>query len=221
MYISGILIESENLEERDIAKAKEMTNKLREILQKDENEELTNKQEDEVCMCCAHLYTLNSFLYDLISTTLRNQDLTKVETLGAYCWLLSSYIGWFATVPRDVTTVFRGCQLSEDEIEKYKQAIGQIIHWHAFTSTTMSRNVAESFSVNTLFILTLDKSEKNEHCEHDISHDSQFADEEEILLMPGHNFIVENVEDPSSDSADRRYVIRLKCHHLLPELPGE
>jgi hypothetical protein len=198
-----------------------MVSQLSEILRKDEQENLTNEQEDDACVCCAHLYTLDSFLFKLVNDTLRNQDLTKVETLGAYCWLLQSYIGWTATIPRHITTVYRGCTLRKDEVEEYQQAIGQTIRWHAFTSTTKSREVAEAYSGNTLFIITLDKTGRNEHHEHDISSVSQFPDEDEVLLVPDHNFIVENVEDHLSSSSEERYFIYLKCSHLLPMLPGD
>ena len=198
-----------------------MASQLSEILSKDEQEKLTDAQEDEACMCCARFYTLDSFLCKLVNDTLRKQDLTKVETLGAYCWLLQSYIGWTADIPRHITTVYRGCTLQIDEVEEYKQAIGRTICWHAFTSTTKSSEVAKLFSGNILFIITLDKTDVITHHEHDISSVSQFPDEEEVLLVPEHNFIVERVDDPLINSNEERYLIYLRCNHLLPTLPGD
>lgn len=40
-------------------------------------------------------------------------------------------------------------------------------------------------------------------------------DEEEILILPDHNYIVENV------TIEERYPIYLKCHNLLPQLPSD
>ncbi|CAF1502763.1 unnamed protein product [Rotaria sordida] len=43
--------------------------------------------------CCAKLYTKQCFLFRVVNTALRDDDRTKLETLGPYCYLVYNYIG--------------------------------------------------------------------------------------------------------------------------------
>ena len=80
----------------------------------------------EIEKCIISLYTQESFLYRLINSSLRENDQTKLNTLGAFSQLLfhcdcSSTISKFGYAGE----LYRGAQLDEETIESYKKAIGQ------------------------------------------------------------------------------------------------
>ncbi len=153
-----------------------------------------NKPDLEVGKCIIELYTHESFLYRLVNTTLRENDQSKVDTLGAFAQLLfqcdcSSFVGKSGYAEE----LYRGAQLDEQTIESYKQAIGQTKTWDAFSSTSKNRKKATSFG-NVLFIINRDKSAKYKFSGIDVSDISHYSDEEEVLIRAARNFIVENVE---------------------------
>ena len=160
-------------------------------------------------------------MYKLLNETLTNEDFNKVDTLGAYGWLLQSFISWIASIPNDLATVYRGSELSKDGIEEYRHLIAITIRWHAFISTSRNKEVAEAYSANAIFIITLGKKDYNTHHEHNISSISQFQDDEQVLFVPHHNFIVQDVTGGPSNGTTGRWLIYLKCNHLVPMLPGE
>ncbi len=54
----------------------------------DELMKVKDKELQEIERCCVFLYTAESFLYQLVNSTLRATDCDKIDTLGAYCYLL-------------------------------------------------------------------------------------------------------------------------------------
>ncbi|CAF1650438.1 unnamed protein product, partial [Didymodactylos carnosus] len=70
---------------------------------------------EEISKCCMQFYTAESFLYKLMNKTLRNEDMSKIDTLGAYCYLLGSYV--YFSGPKTLSTVYRGCELTDDMLE--------------------------------------------------------------------------------------------------------
>ncbi|CAF3293836.1 unnamed protein product [Rotaria sp. Silwood2] len=111
------------------------------------------KHDKEIGQCVARLYSASSFLSELVNSTLRNDDMSKLDTLGPFCWLLDHRLGW--NEGGWDCHVYRGMTLTDEMIEEYKQAIGQNIIWPAFTSTTLNRQVAEFYCANTLFIIDI------------------------------------------------------------------
>lgn len=89
-------------------------------------------------------------------------------------------------------TLYRGELLNENMKECYRQAVGTLKSWLAFTSTSKNRQLAEVFG-DTLFIITFDKNE-GFSITRDISGVSQFPMEEEVLLRSGVIFMVEKIE---------------------------
>ena len=150
-----------------------------------------NKSKEEIHERCARLYSAESFLYKLVNAALRNEeDTSKVDTLGAYCWLLNEHLA----NPRSKKVpeiVYRGTNLTDEMIEEYKQAIGTRIRWLAFSSTSKDRRQAEQFG-NTLFLISL-KGMLPEY-QSDISSLSYYPHEQEILIFAGITFKVVNVE---------------------------
>lgn len=49
---------------------------------------VSEKSRAQIELCCLQLYTYECFLYKLVNHTLRENDLSKVNTLGTYCHVL-------------------------------------------------------------------------------------------------------------------------------------
>ncbi|CAF1675681.1 unnamed protein product, partial [Didymodactylos carnosus] len=132
-----------------------------------------------------------------MNRALREQDMTKVKTLGPFCFILNFYIQhgshqYNSRYFRGV--VYRGSNQTLDEIELYKTEVGSYRKWLGFTSTSRNREKAEQFG-NTLFIIDM---QNNYYIKYrtgmDISKYSHYLFEEEVLLPAGIPFKIENVE---------------------------
>ncbi|CAF1494378.1 unnamed protein product [Adineta steineri] len=159
-------------------------------LMADQLQTMKNKDSKEIGNCCIRLYSMESFLYKSINTAMRNDDISKVDTLGGYCYLLTMKLD--STDEREDLIVYRGCTLSNEMIEDYKKAVGTIINWLSFTSTSKSREQAEKFG-NTLFIIHLVNNWIHSY-QNDISSLSCYPHEEEILLNATFTLKVDKVE---------------------------
>ena len=108
----------------------------------------------EILECAARIYSSGSFLYKLLNETLRDVNMSKLDTLGPFSFLLWRYINSNEETCEHL--LYRGTSLTIDMIEAYKKAVGTYVCWSAFTSTTKDRAVAEMFSGNTLFIIQIE-----------------------------------------------------------------
>jgi hypothetical protein len=76
---------------------------------------------------CIRFYTEDSFFDRIVNETLRNNNRTKFETLGPFCYLLYNYAGSSnnkqGKLPEKIV-LYRGEPLSPEAIEKYKSAVG-------------------------------------------------------------------------------------------------
>ncbi|CAF4876698.1 unnamed protein product [Rotaria sp. Silwood1] len=167
---------------------------------------LKNKSNEEIEKRVVSIYTRESFLYRLVNATLRENDLSKLYNLGAFCWLLfhCDCSSTFLSLGY-AGKLYRGAQLDKDTIESYRQAIGLVKTWDAFSSTSKNRKKAETFG-NTLFIISLAKSAKYRYSGMDISSLSLYPDEEEVLIRASRNFFVDNIEQ---DNVTGKYLIYL------------
>ncbi|CAF1353551.1 unnamed protein product [Didymodactylos carnosus] len=176
--LAGILKEGRQLDQE--FDAQQMAEKLR---------QMKDKSEDEIYECIVRLYSAESFLYKLVNRALRSEDMTKVDTLGAYACLLNRYFR-ISSEP-EKRTLYRGATLTNKMIDEYEQATGTMITWRAFTSTSESRELAEQFG-NTLFIIQAKGLLNNPF--KDISSLSHYPHEQEVLFPPGHWYWVNKVE---------------------------
>lgn len=149
------------------------------------------------------LFTKETFLYKVLNEALRNDDMSKVDTLGPLCFLINAYAS-ARKILTEEQTIYRGMELEDELIQEYSEAIGEEIDWPAFTSTTKSPAVAEMFG-NTLCIITLCRGLFVHGS--DISNISHMQDEEEFLLSVGFVLQVEKVE---IDPTKKRHKIYLK-----------
>lgn len=157
------------------------------LLQYRDNRERLNE-------CAVKLYTKETFLYKVLNAALRNDDMSKTETLGPLCFLINSYVSGRTNLTEE-QFIYRGMGLEDEMLIEYSAAVGEEIDWPAFTSTTKDRAVAELFG-NTLCIITLRRGLFVHG--RDISHLSAIEGEDEFLLSVGFVLQVERVEiDPN------------------------
>jgi hypothetical protein len=149
--------------------------------------------DEEILACVARLYSAESFLYKLLNTTLRNKDMSKLDTLGPFCVLLWLHLR--NNKDKQDQLLYRGVTLTDEMIEEYKQAVGHKIIWNSFTSTSKDRRIAERFG-NTLFIILVKDVSK---WLSDISSLSNYPHEQEVLLQNHCVFTIDKIErDPEN-----------------------
>lgn len=150
----------------------------------------------KLSQCAVTLYTKETFLYRVLNTALRSDDMSKVKTLGPMCYLINAYVSQCQTLTED-KLVYRGMTLTDEMIKEYSEAVGEEIDWPAFASTTKNREVAELLG-NTLCIIKLCRGLFVHGA--DISSISHISGEEEFLLSIGFVLEVEKVEiDPTKE----------------------
>jgi hypothetical protein len=153
----------------------------------------------EVWECCAHLYTLQSFLYKKLNEIMRligskeHEEVwrNKVRTLGPFCLLLwdnpTNY-----TATKKGTIFYRGAKLLKEQISSFEDDCSKekkpLRSFPSFTSCSRNRAKAEPFG-NVLFIMTVKHAFTV-----DLKPFSEYPDEEEELLSPGVCFTVDRVE---------------------------
>ncbi|CAF1271134.1 unnamed protein product [Rotaria magnacalcarata] len=149
---------------------------------------------EEAWKCCARLYCMESFLYKKLNECMRlvgeekheAVSKSKVPTFGPLAFLLRSPKSSNAT---ENITVHRGANLSNDQIEQYRNNIPngterRYAQFPAFTSSSRSRPKAEQFANNALFIIEISSFDGR-----DVSPYSNF-DEEEQLIDPYFSFYI-------------------------------
>ncbi|CAF1389247.1 unnamed protein product, partial [Didymodactylos carnosus] len=192
----GILIEG-NRQQKAI-EAKPLADKLRQIASKDKL---------SIYQCALQLYTMETFLYKLVNKTLRENDRTKTDTLGPYCYLV--YYSWYMTNDKTSDKVYRALELDALMIDHYKTAIGQKKCWFGFTSTSKDPKIAQQFG-NTLIIVDMSFVSGL-----DLSPHSDFPREQEVLLPAGTKFQIEKVEYIQEETKHRIHVKLLPQNNFL------
>ncbi len=189
---------------------REIVDILNEVKVKNLKKKEKKKMED-LQACCVKLYTKDCYIYRVVNTALRDDDRTKLNTLGPYCYLIYNYIGQHpndylsiryrlreALHPTESRSmiVYRGDHISRETIEEYRQAAGddtKYFKWLPFVSTSLDRDVAESFGSNVLYIIELQRYLSNDQFAN-LKTNTYKKSEEEILLRPGVRFRVDKVK---------------------------
>lgn len=98
-----------------------------------------------------YIYSMQSFVFIEMNKASRDKDLSKIEYYGP----LASVLGYILhaanqnrkhKLPNNFT-VYRGLKLSKDDIEA-KYTVGKQINLLGFTSSTIDRNTALSFTID-------------------------------------------------------------------------
>lgn len=201
---AGIIEEGNQLDVQAKGEGAHLAEKLRAV---------KNKSLDEIVKCCIYLYTLETFLVYKVNEALRNGDLSKVDTYGAYCYFLS-FLNDMKSLELKYHTqqVFRGMLLPEEILDMYKASVDKYVAWAQFSSTSKNRSVAEDFSKakenlhSVVFIIKF-IGHSRYGCGIDISALSAEPKEEEILLQPGTNFRVDKMEYDQKTNRHIFYII--------------
>ncbi|CAF0828788.1 unnamed protein product [Didymodactylos carnosus] len=123
---------------------------------------------------------------------------TKVPTFGPFALLFYE----LRPLHHENTTLYRGCQLSDDLIERYRQVSTSGLNiFQAFTSTSRNKEAAECFG-NVLMEIDIDS-----YVGIDLSLVSVFPDEEEVLLFADFYFYVQSCV---FDNVKKKWIIRIK-----------
>lgn len=160
---------------------------------------------DELAKLCVTIYTEDTWIYKTVNGILREEDMTKVNTLGPFCYLVHSYLCAPHKRKKGEQIVYRSMNLKPEDIKIYKESIGQVRCWLGFSST--SRNRAQAFVANTLFIIRFEGEISQRFPGREISSLSTYPTEEEVLLYPGADFRVEEVEE--NVGTGRQTIVRL------------
>ncbi len=202
----------------DEGRTDDTKNKLSEIeadlsqVEEETRKKSSKKRIKELQNCCAKLYKKACYIYRVVNTALRDDDRSKLYTLGPFCYLLFNYIGRrskdnssirdrFRRVVRPnemkLITLYRGDWYSDSIIEEYRRSAGdncKHFKWLPFASTSQERTVAEKFAGSVLYIIKVRFYSSNEDRFTDLTTTGGFVEEKEILLLPGVQFQVNKVE---------------------------
>jgi tetratricopeptide (TPR) repeat protein len=128
-------------------------------------------------------YTKNSFFFKIINFVLRDQSWTYSSTEVHYfvADLCSQLKEEWKKNPLKITRLYRGSNLSQNQIDWMTIHVGHTISISGFLSTSKSINVAKVFAGNVLFDIELDPT-LTDIIYADVSKYSLFEDEEEVLF---------------------------------------
>lgn len=181
----------------------------------------------ELQSCCVKLYTKGCYIYRVVNAALRDEDQTKLHTLGPFCYLLFNCIGQGSKNKSSIAdhlrrvlrpkkiqsmTLYRGDSNSANTVEEYRRAVGddsKRFKWLPFVSTSPDRAVAEGFAGDVLYIIEIPSYSSNEDQFTDLTAISHYTYEKEILLLPGVQFQVKKLE---LDHDKGRHLVYIKIN---------
>ena len=164
----------------------------------DELRRVKGQGKKEIGDCCVRLYTMESFLYELINRFQREAKLKthnwsddfdrqymsvvdedNYRTLHPYCVLLRDYLKG-CPQEKDIV-VFRSAILTNEMIDNYKKHVGKLVIWDWFSSTTKNKAIALLSHGNTLFQILIPQNARDS-VSVAISSLSEYPQEQEVLL---------------------------------------
>ncbi|CAF0745924.1 unnamed protein product [Adineta steineri] len=158
-------------------------------------------------------YTKETFLYRFINKALRTEDVDVLYHFRFYiidlCKQLEiKYIEMKSTM-KEVLKLYRGLNISPDEVQNFKRNMGNLISTNGYLSTSRDRSVAYGFAtkpnnrvgvVRCLFEYQVDLELVKNIVVADISQYSAFPEEAEVLVDIGASFRIELCDyDPTDD----------------------
>jgi hypothetical protein len=143
-------------------------------------------------------YTRQSFLYRLLNKALRVQNIDLIYLFRFFIRDLHNQL-LTCQCPM-IIHVYRGQLMVQEELDILKNSIGKYISINSFFSTSFNRDLALVFSRNTdhyervLFDIQANPELANEKPFADISTQSYFPDELEVVFMLGSIFQLVSIE---------------------------
>jgi tetratricopeptide (TPR) repeat protein len=177
-------------------------------------------------------YTRDSCVYKMLNKALRCHDHDTLISFRTFITDIYSELKHLQENEKDVsvTRVYRGQLISAVELQRLKSSIGQYVSMNSFISTTLDRSVAVFYITSSmasvanhlrpvLLDIEINKSLEDVKPYGNISSQSHFTEEKEILFMVGSIFKIQSIVEPKSD---RMWTIKLSLcsenDHELKEL---
>ena len=153
-------------------------------------------------------YTKSCFLFRVLNQVLRTKNFNALYTFRSVIVDLSANLE-SSDVNKNIKRVYRGAQISKDEIENY--TVGTLVTCNAFLSTSRNLQVAQRFigldSITgkspsqsreeqmqyVFFEIDISEDRSSDLIWADVSSQSVFPDEEEILFDFGTTFEIANI----------------------------
>jgi tetratricopeptide (TPR) repeat protein len=158
-------------------------------------------------------YTRNTWLYPLLNKSLRSHDFDLLIPFqffitDLYKQLAHEHQNFVSTVPTNsdpAFRIYRGQAIATEELNLIRESVGEFISMDSFLSTTTDRETGIAFANASvtgteddikciLFELEIDTRLQNSKPFAAISHLSYFRNEEEVLIMLGCIFQIEEVK---------------------------
>ncbi len=156
-------------------------------------------------------YTRESFLYRLLNKALRKQDIDLLFLFRFFIRDIHKQLEQLQCLTP--LRVYRGQVISNNELELLKTSVGQFISMNSFLSTSLDRRLAVSFLSSStpsvdfqriLFEIDLDPTLTAIKPFANITSNSFFTDEQEVLIMLGSIFRIVNI-----DYQDRVWIVQM------------
>ena len=148
-------------------------------------------------------YTRDCFLYRLLNSSLRNEEINVLFELRFFIRDLQKQLQLQQRLTKTPTSLFRGQMMSLDEVMVLKKYEKRLISINQFFSTTSDPSVARVFHAEkatedqlqpVLFVIHADPTRKGIKPFANIQQFSQFPQEREYLMMLGSVFRLDRVE---------------------------
>jgi tetratricopeptide (TPR) repeat protein len=158
-------------------------------------------------------YTRESCFYRMMNKALRVQDFDMLFALRFFITdiakqIISEYEKFIRTSDtRNIIHVYRGQMIGRDELELMKNSIGEFLSMNSFLSTSRNRSIALHFArlapvtddtQRIIFKIEIDPRSQTKAFA-DITQTSYFKNEDEVLIMLGALFRIEEVVENKKD----------------------
>ncbi|UJR38735.1 hypothetical protein I4U23_031400 [Adineta vaga] len=151
-------------------------------------------------------YTRESCFYRMLNKALRCKDFDTLIAFRSFVTDLHAELKYLQgnTTSTSITKVYRFQLISKEELDRIKSSVGKYISMNSFLSTTLDQNYATALLSSTtsviyselepiLLEITIDPSLRGAKPFADISSQSYFQVEKEVLFMLGIIFKIEEV----------------------------
>ena len=210
--ISGILREGAQ-NEINQKHAKILVEKLQNVQHHADHAKDIYDIHSELGDACILLYTMETFWYRSINSTLRALPVITDDqflTFAPFCYLLQTYLKETPANEDNVPdVVYRGVMLTDEQVEVYKQS-NNCFQFTSFTSTSRDREHAE-LRGNALFIMDLNvlnvRGDEIVRVGAYIAPRSNFPSEKEFLMWP---LIVFKFDKYEFDEEKQKHLVYLK-----------
>ena len=174
-----------------------------------------------------YMYTRgDSFLYQLVNSTLRKGNYFQTLMMGSFIRSVENELFYLNTpdafLKKDLRfrsgSLYRKIQLSEEQIEAFKQEQNSLIMFPGFTSTTKNYNVAVAQKGNIIIKFSINpdiRFQKLKCYPIDISSLSRFPEEEEVLMRKNMRFLLKSLVKMESNPI--LYCLNLKLAFVNEE----